>query len=228
VITRLVPAGRRRQARRAFCVITFRVRLVPVCVQGDREGAGTSARTGFAYMNPERPRTVSIIIDLPTANDPARDPERPVGLSRLGASQVLVIDDGRDAEARRWWPGWRRRVLGSVSPRGPSCRRANHGARLARHPTLPSWTTTSFSSPIPVRYTRLSNLRSLCGERSPGVRARADSQPESLFGRYRIEVERWVKTGLGRTPLVDGYWEVEGLTACNLALSRGLGGWAVR
>jgi GT2 family glycosyltransferase len=33
-------------------------------------------------------------------------------------------------------------------------------------------------------------------------------------------VEKWVKTGLARAPLADRYLEVEGLTACNLALLR--------
>jgi GT2 family glycosyltransferase len=33
-------------------------------------------------------------------------------------------------------------------------------------------------------------------------------------------VEKWVKTGLGRAPLEDRYLEVEGLTACNLAILR--------
>ena len=51
------------------------------------------------------------------------------------------------------------------------------------------------------------------------VNARWEFAPELLqglnatpFGRYRIEVEKWVKTGLGRGPLEDRYLEVEGLS----------------
>jgi GT2 family glycosyltransferase len=42
----------------------------------------------------------------------------------------------------------------------------------------------------------------------------------TAFGRFRLEVEEWVKEGLAKRPLGDGLLEPEGVTACNLSLRR--------
>lgn len=42
----------------------------------------------------------------------------------------------------------------------------------------------------------------------------------TAFGRFRLEVEEWVKQGLAKRPLGDGLLEPEAVTACNLSLSR--------
>jgi len=42
----------------------------------------------------------------------------------------------------------------------------------------------------------------------------------TAFGRFRLEVEEWVKEGLAKRPLGDGFLEPEAVTACNLSLSR--------
>lgn len=42
----------------------------------------------------------------------------------------------------------------------------------------------------------------------------------TAFGRFRLEVEDWVKEGLAKRPLGDGFLEPEGVTACNLSLRR--------
>jgi len=50
------------------------------------------------------------------------------------------------------------------------------------------------------------------------------------FGRFRLEVEEWVKEGISKRPLGDGFLEPEAVTACNLSLSRaafdGIGGFS--
>lgn len=43
---------------------------------------------------------------------------------------------------------------------------------------------------------------------------------ETSFGRFRIEVEQWVKTGLIKSPLKGNWVEPSGATACNLAIRR--------
>jgi glycosyltransferase involved in cell wall biosynthesis len=52
-------------------------------------------------------------------------------------------------------------------------------------------------------------------EFSPEVLASLRATP---FGRFRIDVESWVKEGLPKEPLSDGYLEPEGVTACNLGV----------
>jgi len=42
------------------------------------------------------------------------------------------------------------------------------------------------------------------------------------FGRFRIEVERWVKEGIVKTPLTDGCEAPSAITACNLGIRRAL------
>ena len=65
--------------------------------------------------------------------------------------------------------------------------------------------------------------------RFPGalINGRWDFEPElhealqsTAFGRFRLEVEDWVKDGIGMRPLDDGFLEPEAVTACNLSLSR--------
>ncbi len=52
-------------------------------------------------------------------------------------------------------------------------------------------------------------------EFAPDFAAQLETTP---FGRYRKEVEAWVKAGLARESLSGSYSEVEAVTACNLAL----------
>jgi GT2 family glycosyltransferase len=42
----------------------------------------------------------------------------------------------------------------------------------------------------------------------------------SAFGRFRLEVEEWVKQGLAKRPLAGGVLEPDAVTACNLSLTR--------
>jgi GT2 family glycosyltransferase len=65
--------------------------------------------------------------------------------------------------------------------------------------------------------------------RFPGalINGRWDFAPElhealqsTAFGRFRLEVEDWVKEGIGMRALGEGFLEPEAVTACNLSLSR--------
>lgn len=63
-------------------------------------------------------------------------------------------------------------------------------------------------------------------EFSPETRAALESTP---FGRYRLEIEDWVKTGIEKEEIRDGRLRPSGVTACNLSISaklfRRLGGF---
>lgn len=48
----------------------------------------------------------------------------------------------------------------------------------------------------------------------------AQALQKTPFGRYRIELEQWVKKNLAKTPLRAGRVEPEGMTACNLGVRR--------
>jgi GT2 family glycosyltransferase len=140
--------------------------------------------------------------------------------------QILVIDDGRDDETARvvsdMVSGVVRLEYHRPSGTGAAAAR-NHGARLARHDLL-----LFVDDDIILKSDSLCRYQAALARFYPcAVNARWEFSPELLqslkrtpFGRYRIEVEKWVKTGLGRAPLESGYQEVEGLTACNLALLR--------
>lgn len=174
------------------------------------------------------PDDVSIVV--PTFRRPAILRETLSALLRLdipdGRLEVLVIDDGREdasAEVVATLPSDVVRLeYHRPEGRGAAAAR-NHGARLARHGILVFVDDDIILRPDSLaRYRRALNCFAPCA-----VNARWEFAPELFrslestpFGRYRIEVEKWVKTGLGRSPLADRYLEVEGLTACNLALLR--------
>ncbi len=63
-------------------------------------------------------------------------------------------------------------------------------------------------------------------EFAPELMTALESSP---FGRYRLSIEDWVKTGIAKEPLGDGRLRPDGVTACNLSISgerfRELGGF---
>jgi GT2 family glycosyltransferase len=174
------------------------------------------------------PDDVSIVV--PTFRRPAILCETLSALLRLDVPkerlEVFVVDDGRDdasAAVVAALPSDGVR-LEYQRPQGRGAAAArNHGARLARHGIL-----LFVDDDIILRPDSLARYRRALESFAPcAVNARWEFAPELLrglgstpFGRYRIEVEKWVKTGLARAPLADRYLEVEGLTACNLALLR--------
>ena len=140
--------------------------------------------------------------------------------------EVLVVDDGRDDTSAEvvaaMPPGGARLEYHRPEGRGAAGAR-NHGARLARNGIL-----LFVDDDIILKRDSLLRYRRALERFAPcAVNARWEFAPELLkglmatpFGRYRIEVERWVKTGLARAPLEGPYQEIEGLTACNLAILR--------
>ena len=54
-------------------------------------------------------------------------------------------------------------------------------------------------------------------EFTPEVKAALAATP---FGRFRMEVEEWVKGGIGKVPLDDGRLVPSSVTACNLSIER--------
>src|SRR5262245_21238488 len=150
-----------------------------------------------------------------------------LGLDGSGAAiEVLVVDDGHDAASAEvvtalQRPGVR---LEYHRPQGKGAAAArNHGARLARHAIL-----LFVDDDIILKPDSLTRDRRALERFAPcAVNARWEFAPELLnnlqstpFGRYRIEVEKWVKARLHKAPVADRYLEAEGLTACNLALLR--------
>ncbi len=140
--------------------------------------------------------------------------------------EVLVVDDGRDEESAA--------VVAAIPSAGlrlqyhqPEGRGAasarNHGARLARNGIL-----LFVDDDIVLKRNSLVHYLSALERFAPcAVNVRWEFAPELLeglmatpFGRYRIEVENWVKARLARVPLEGRYEEIEGLTACNLAIRR--------
>jgi GT2 family glycosyltransferase len=140
--------------------------------------------------------------------------------------EVLVVDDGRDEASAQVVAGMPTRGarLEYHRPEGRGAAGArNHGARLARNGVL-----LFVDDDIILKRDSLLRYRWALEHFAPcAVNARWEFAPALLeglratpFGRYRIEVERWIKTGLARVPLEGRYQEIEGLTACNLALLR--------
>jgi GT2 family glycosyltransferase len=140
--------------------------------------------------------------------------------------EVLVVDDGRDEESAA--------VVAALPSRGPrveylrpesrgAAGARNQGARRARHGIL-----LFVDDDIILKRDSIDRYRRALQQFAPcAVNARWEFAPDLLeglkatpFGRYRIEVEKWVKTGLARAPLEGRYQEIEGLTACNLAILR--------
>jgi GT2 family glycosyltransferase len=52
--------------------------------------------------------------------------------------------------------------------------------------------------------------------------ATLDALQASPFGRFRVGIEDWVKTGIVKDPLPDGRFRPSGVTACNLSISANL------
>jgi len=141
--------------------------------------------------------------------------------------EIIVVDDGggqemaADVVAALQSPG--RRMAYVVSPGSGAAAARNHGARLASGRTL-----VFVDDDIVVRPDSLLRQQEALATFAPcAVNSRWEFSPElrrellsTPFGRYRVEVEAWVKSRLERRLLTGAYFEMEGVTACHLALLR--------
>jgi GT2 family glycosyltransferase len=181
-------------------------------------------------VNPISPadRTVSVVV--PTFRRPSI---LAVTLRALLAAdyphhllEILVVDDGGDGSAADTVKGLQDMAselsYSSQATLGAAAAR-NLGARKARGQVL-----LFIDDDIVVRAGSIRRFVQVLEGFAPcAVNARWEFEPSLLaslnatpFGRYRIEVERWVKTGLGTRRLTGDYLETEGVTACNLAIRR--------
>ena len=172
---------------------------------------------------------VSIVV--PTFRRPTALRDTLAALARLefpaDAYEVIVVDDGSDREtqavveraAAAMKPAVR--YLG-LSNAGVATAR-NRGARLARGDVLIFLDDDMIVEPNHIeehlRTQELYGPGLVNGhwEFEPRVRSLLEESP---FGRFRLEVEEWVKEGIAKRPLRERCVVPSAVTACNLSLSR--------
>lgn len=169
--------------------------------------------------------TFTLIIPTFRRPDALRETLAAVGRIDFPADrwEVIVIDDGSGDETSsvvaRGMPAAR---YVAQQNRGAAAAR-NRGAQDARFETL-----VFLDDDMIVRSDHLLRHQEAHGrfgecivnghwEFSEAMKKELESTP---FGRFRLEVETWVKEGISRQDLGDGYSAPSSLTACNLSISR--------
>lgn len=140
--------------------------------------------------------------------------------------EVIVVDDAADAATARVvsaCQGGRPVVQYHPQERQGAAAARNVGARVAAGRVLLFVDDDIVLRPDSVQR----HLRTLAHYAPCAVAARWEFAPaliESLrgtpFGRYRIGLERWVKSRIDTRRLDGPYLEAEGISACNLAIAR--------
>jgi GT2 family glycosyltransferase len=142
--------------------------------------------------------------------------------------EVIVVDDGDDAETRSVVERFREQLPGIrylSQPNRGAARARNNGAREAQGDVLIFLDDDIVVEPehvqghLAVQGTFERALVNGHWEFSPDVAAQLEA---TAFGRFRIGVERWVKDGIAKAPLGDGRLAPEAVTACNLSVDREL------
>jgi GT2 family glycosyltransferase len=142
--------------------------------------------------------------------------------------EVLVVDDGPDPATAS--------IVDAIVPRLPQIRllaQRNAGAAAARNLGAASATRDVLvfldddMLVAPDHLRQHEEARAQFGECVVNGHwefpdEMADELRRTPFGRFRLEVEEWVKAGIAMEPLAPGYRAPVSVTACNLALGREL------
>jgi GT2 family glycosyltransferase len=172
------------------------------------------------------PATISVII--PTHGRPEALAETLAALLALDYPpdryELVVVADGSDPStaavvqaAQRSGP----RVGYVEQPSSGVARARNHGAEVAQGELLVFLDDDLLVSPDHLaRHVEAQDrfgdvLANGHWEFSPAVRSDLEATP---FGRFRIDVEQWVKEGLPTEPISERYLRPVGVTACNLGV----------
>lgn len=172
---------------------------------------------------------VSVIV--PTFRRPAALSSTLRALSALnfppGRYETIVIDDAADEATRELVEETARSAVPDIryfaQPNSGVATARNRGAQLARGDVLIFLDDDMLVEPNHIR-------RHLAARASHGdcvVNGHWDFAPEvkkaltaTPFGRFRIEVEDWVREGIAKRPLDDGRVMPAAVTACNMSIDR--------
>jgi GT2 family glycosyltransferase len=141
--------------------------------------------------------------------------------------EVVVVDDGSGDETRDVVADLGRgpgaRLVYLEQPNSGAATARNRGARAATGDLL-----IFVDDDIVVEPSHIHDHLAVPGSRSDTLVNGHWEFPETLelalagtpFGRFRLEVEAWVKEGVSKVPLPDGRLEPSAVTACNLGIPR--------